>query len=150
MAHSFITDPQVDISYLAVLVAASVNMVIGAIRYSSGVFGKAWMELADMSEERVKKMKGVGMEKKYFFGSLAVLVTALFLNVFVDLTGMTSVFGGVQAGFLSMDRIYRDFGGRFRALGREALQVLCFQQCVPDPVTCGHGCYRGCVDMSSS
>ena len=37
--------PNVDVNYLAVLVAAIINMVIGSIWYSPSMgFGKSWMK----------------------------------------------------------------------------------------------------------
>ncbi len=45
--------PPVDINYWAVLVAAVVSMVIGALWYSPVLFGKLWMKYSGLSDKKL-------------------------------------------------------------------------------------------------
>jgi hypothetical protein len=45
---------EVQINYLAILLAAISSMVVGAVWYAKGVFGKQWMKLAKVDEARTK------------------------------------------------------------------------------------------------
>lgn len=66
-----------DINLLAVLVATVVNMVLGMIWYSPKLFGKAWMKLTGMTDEKAKK----GMKKGFALGVLASFLKVYFLAV---------------------------------------------------------------------
>lgn len=94
--------PPVPINYLAVVVAAAASMVIGFLWYGP-LFGKQWMALSGMSQEKLNAAKGRGMSKYYalaFVGSLVmsyVLAHALiFASVYLNVTGVAS---GLMAGF---------------------------------------------------
>jgi hypothetical protein len=43
---------EVQVNYLAILLAAVSSMVVGAIWYAKGVFGKEWMKLAKIDEKK--------------------------------------------------------------------------------------------------
>jgi hypothetical protein len=45
---------QYEVNYLAVLVAAAAYWILGALWYSGGLFGEAWMRGIGKSEEQVK------------------------------------------------------------------------------------------------
>lgn len=47
--------PEVDINLVALLVAAFVNMFVGYIWYSKGVFGSAWQKLVGLSERDIRE-----------------------------------------------------------------------------------------------
>ena len=68
---------EVDINYLAVVLAALSTMVVGSIWYTPSVFGKMWGSLAKVDMN--KKMSG--MEMTWLMGSafLASLVSAYVL-----------------------------------------------------------------------
>ena len=92
----------VPINYLAVLVAAVANMVIGSIWYGP-LFGKKWVKLQGWSKDDMEKMKEKGMSKTYllaFVGSLLmsfVLFHALvFAATYLNASGINA---GVMAGF---------------------------------------------------
>jgi Protein of unknown function (DUF1761) len=94
----------VPINYLAVIVAAVVNMIIGALWYGP-FFGKAWSGLIGMTHEKMEAMKAKGMGSSYalmFIGSLLmswVLAHALiFGNAYLKTGG---VGGGVMVGFFN-------------------------------------------------
>ena len=52
-----------EVNYLAVLVAAIVNMVVGALWYSPLLFGKAWMKLTGFNKKQLKKAKEKAKKK---------------------------------------------------------------------------------------
>ena len=78
-----------NVNLVAVIVAAVVSMVIGAIWYSPKVFGGEWM-----------KSGGGGhgdMKKAYFWTFIGTLVTAYVLSYFIGHPGMANV--GASVGF---------------------------------------------------
>lgn len=95
--------PQVDINYLAVLVAAIMSMAIGSFWYSPKGFGKQWMALSGITPDKIEAAKAKGMQKTYaiaFVGSLVmsyVLAHALvFASAYLQVSGMAA---GLMAGF---------------------------------------------------
>lgn len=86
----------VSINYFAVLVAALIPMIIGALWYSPILFAKQWMKLIGKTEADIKK----GNPTKGYIGSfLGALVMSYVLAHIVVLTNSTSISGGLQAGF---------------------------------------------------
>lgn len=89
--------PIVEINYLAVLVAAIASMVLGMIWYS--VFGKTWMALSGMTEEKLNEVKNKGMAKSYLIAFIAALVMSYVLAYIIGGLELNTVSGGLQAGF---------------------------------------------------
>ncbi len=90
---------QPTVNYLAVLVAAAVQVVLGFLWYGP-VFGKMWMGLMGMSPEKMNEAKAKGgMGKNYALMTLSTLVMAYVLAHFVFYTGATMFFNGIQTGF---------------------------------------------------
>ncbi len=93
--NSFIDFAFMDTSILMpVVVAAVVNMVLGAIWYSPAAFGKKWMELTGMKMDQ----KPEGMWKMYLAGFVISLVTAYVLGGFIAL-GADTMELALQTGF---------------------------------------------------
>lgn len=65
----------VDVNYLAVLLAALSSFVIGMIWYAKPVFGGVWGDMVKLSESQQKK----GMPKAMAFTFVASLLTAYIL-----------------------------------------------------------------------
>jgi hypothetical protein len=65
------------INYWAVLAAAAASMVIGAVWYSPGVFGTAWMRLAKVKPD--SKVSNTQMTVMYGGTFVASLITAYVL-----------------------------------------------------------------------
>ncbi len=96
-----------SINWLAVLVAGISAFVIGGIWYSPGLFGKAWMNDSNLTEEDIKK----GNKGKIFgFTAIFSLLMAVNLAMFLadtpaGCTGncarITDVSWGATAGFLA-------------------------------------------------
>jgi len=85
--------PSVDINYAAVLVAAVINMAVGAVWYSPSLFGKAWSKLTGK-----KDMRGSG-RTGYAVSAVGALVQSWILVHFVQYAGSTSVWEGAITGF---------------------------------------------------
>lgn len=83
----------VQIDWLAVVVAAVLNMVIGYFWYSKALFGDAWKKLADgrgaAKENRLAAFWGLGVS----------LVIAYFIALFQGYLGVATVSDGVFVGF---------------------------------------------------
>lgn len=87
--------PQVELNYLAILVAAIASMVIGAAWYSMALFGKPWMAAVGKKEEDLKQGEKTG----YVMAAVGALVMAYILAHFVDYTGSATLFDGAKTGF---------------------------------------------------
>ena len=87
-------------NFLAIIVAAIINVVLGSLWYSPVFFAKPWAKAMGMSKEQIGKgMKmGAGM---YVPPLLAALVTSYVLAWFLRALEVTTVMGGVQIGFLA-------------------------------------------------
>ena len=92
----------IPINYLAVLVAAIVNMVVGSLWFGP-LFGKPWMKLSGITQEDIKKAKARGMAKAYALAFVGALLMAYVLAHNVELGRtyfhMSSLVTGFNAGF---------------------------------------------------
>jgi hypothetical protein len=88
--------PVFDINYWAVLVAAIAANVIGMLWYSPALFGKPWLKLLGMTEEKMAQAKAGGMGKKYAVNFIASLVMAYILDYFLQVWGAVGVSGAFQ------------------------------------------------------
>ena len=89
----------VNVNYVAVLVAAIVQMVVGALWYSPLLFGKMWMKLSGLTQKQLEEAKKKGMGKSYTLMFLGTLVMSYVLAHFVTYTGATTFVLGMQTGF---------------------------------------------------
>ncbi len=85
----------------AVIVAAIIPMIIGALWYSPVMFAKKWMALIGKTEEEIKK--SMNPMKMYGLSFIAYLVMAYVLAHIViystAYTGSSGFGAGMQAGF---------------------------------------------------
>ncbi len=86
--------PSVDINYLAVVIAAVVNMIVGAVWYSPALFAKQWVALTG---RKLEDMKGAG--SGYAIAAVGALVQAWVLVHFVRYAGSTTAVDGAMTGF---------------------------------------------------
>ena len=93
---------EVQVNYLAVLVAAVVSMILGFLWYSPIVLGKPWMKEKGLTSENLKKAQKE-MGKMYGVSFVLSLVTAYVLSHVMTLsvnffhypllqTGLTTAF----------------------------------------------------------
>lgn len=83
------------INYLAVVVAAIINMGIGALWYSSLLFAKPWVKATGKSME---DMRGAGTG--YALTAVGSLVMALLLAYFITQVDSGTFLGGAKIGLL--------------------------------------------------
>jgi len=106
---------------LAIVGAALVPLVLGFIWYNPKVFGNAWMQAADMNEE---KMKGANMG--VIFGVsifLSLLLAVATITMTIHQTHVGSIFQGDTSpeGLEAMKSFLTAYGDRFRTFGHGAL-----------------------------
>lgn len=84
-------------NYIAVVVAAILNMVLGYVWYGP-LFGNMWMKLTGRTKE---SMKGEKDQMPMVMGSmfLGALVMAYVLAVFVKMAGAGTIAEGAMVGF---------------------------------------------------
>ena len=90
---------EVVVNYLAVLLCGILAMGLGMIWYSPAIFGNSWMRLSGKSKEDMKKVAKEGMTWRYVLAFIAALLTAYILSHFIDYLAVTTLGGGLQAGF---------------------------------------------------
>lgn len=85
------------LNWLAIIVAALSNFLIGGLWYSPVLFGKAWMKENNFSDEDLKKGN---MARIFGLTFLFSLVMAFNLGMFLNDSNTTASWGAV-AGFLA-------------------------------------------------
>lgn len=94
--------PQIPINYLAVLAAAITSMIIGALWYGP-LFGKLWLSLSGMTDEKIQEAKSKSMTKLYILAFLGSLVMSYVLThslVFAaSYTSTRGIAAGLMVGF---------------------------------------------------
>lgn len=87
-----------DVSILAIILSVISNMIIGALWYSPVLFANAWMKgMGKKKEDFDAKGANVG----YMLTTVAGLVTAYILSVFIHSMDDTSIGQGALIGFLA-------------------------------------------------
>lgn len=87
---------EVDVNIWAVLVAAVVYFMIGGLWYSM-LFGKQWMELSGMTEEKIKESgSNAGT---YLVTFVLLLILSYVLAHMVAYTGAVTLAEGLLVGF---------------------------------------------------
>ena len=89
---------QFTINLLGVLVAAVMNMAVGAVWYSSGLFGNRWLGVMGWSRKELERRKK-GMSKAYGWTFVGSLVLAYLLAHCVGYAHATTVTAGAIVGF---------------------------------------------------
>ena len=92
---------EANINYMAVIVSAAANFLLGWLWYSPMLFGKQWMKM--MGFDKLSKAQQADMKKKMgvsiFMGIVTSFVIAYILAHFVAYTGSTTIGMGMQTGF---------------------------------------------------
>ncbi len=88
-----------NINFMAVIIAAIANMIIGFIWYGP-LFEKKWMKLSGRTKESMEKDK---KDMPMVMGSMfaGAFVTASILALFVGYAGATTIELGAKIGFLA-------------------------------------------------
>jgi len=82
----------IQINVMAVIVAGVVAWVIGALWYSSLLFGKQWMQLANLKDTKPNPAT-------FIVGLLTYIVMAYVLAHVLGAYNSTTVMAGLQGGF---------------------------------------------------
>lgn len=108
----------VDVNYFAIVVAALVPMLLGAVWYSPVLFARPWMREVGRTPE---ELTGAGLG--YGLSILAALVTSYALARIVRWAEVDDVFNGAAVGVLvwlgfvaTVLAVTTYFGGRSRKL----------------------------------
>ncbi len=88
--------PNVEINYIAVIVAAVINMIVGSVWYSPALFGKDWAKLIGRKIEDMGKDAGLS----YAITALGALVQAWILANIIDWVWATTLAEGIVVGFI--------------------------------------------------
>lgn len=89
----------VEVSFVALLVAAIVSMVIGMAWYSQALFGGAWAKALGLSSEALAKQKKKGMGRTMITALVASMVMGYVLVAAIAVTGANSFAAGAELGF---------------------------------------------------
>ena len=101
-----------EINFLALLVAAVSALVIGFIWYNPKVFGNAWMQAADMTED---KIKGANMAKIFILAFIfAFLLAMSIMPMVIHQMGAFSLAQGELGVLPSHDTFMADYANEFR------------------------------------
>ena len=117
-----------EINYLAVLIAGVVSMAIGFVYYGPMVMGKSWMKEKGYNAESLKKAQKE-MSKYYLISFVVSLITAYFLAHLMGLsqyfynypklqTGLTSAFSAWLGFMMPVQLTATIFGNKnFKLFG---------------------------------
>jgi hypothetical protein len=87
-------------NFLAIIVAAIINVVLGSLWYSPVLFAKPWAKGMGMKKEDIDK--GMKMSAGMFVPPLiAALVSSFVLAWFLHALNVTTLYGGIWIGFLA-------------------------------------------------
>lgn len=88
---------EISINYVAVLVAAIMNMVVGMLWYGP-MFGRMWKGLMGYTDESMKSMK-MTAKQAMVGGFITALLMAYVLAHFVFIAGVVDIGGAFQLAF---------------------------------------------------
>jgi len=88
----------VEINYLAVLVAAIIYYAGGALWYSPLLFGKGWMGLVGLTEEKIKEAQKDAW-KSYLTAFIAALLISYGISRIESYMNVITFGGGMHTGF---------------------------------------------------
>ncbi len=108
----------VDLNWIAIVVAAIVPMVLGALWYSNALFARPWMRAVDRTEEELK-----GSSLGYLLSAIGALLMSYALARIVRWAEVDDLWNGALVGLLvwlgfvaTVLAVTTYFGGRPRAL----------------------------------
>jgi Protein of unknown function (DUF1761) len=92
--------PQIDVNWLAIIVAAVAAFAIGALWYSPVLFGRQWMAAHGHTPERLAAMQS-SMGKTYAFSFITYLIMAMVIALLMGLTGAGTPIQGIVVALLA-------------------------------------------------
>lgn len=88
-----------QINIIAVILAVLANMIIGALWYSPLLFAKVWMKSLGKTMEELQQSGNPNIG--YGLTTLAGIISAIVLSLFIQLLDPVTVSGGAFIGFLA-------------------------------------------------
>lgn len=85
--------PSIEVHWLAIVVAAIINMIVGSVWYGKNLFGKEWAHLTG------RKLGDMGGNAAYAVAAVGALLQAWVLAHFVVYAGSTDFWHGMVTGF---------------------------------------------------
>lgn len=112
-----------EINLLALIAAAASTLVVGFVWYNPKVFGTAWMQAAEMTED---KMKGANMALIFGLSFLfAVFLSFEMQFLTIHQTGALGMVGAdIENALPSYAAFMSDYGDAFRTFKHGALHGL--------------------------
>jgi hypothetical protein len=92
--------PQIDVNWIAIVVAAIAAFALGALWYSRTLFGRQWMAAHGHTPEKLAAMQS-SMGKTYAFSFITYLIMAMVIALLMGLTGGNSVVQGIVIAVLA-------------------------------------------------
>jgi hypothetical protein len=92
--------PQLDVNWLAIIVAAVAAFAIGALWYSPVLFARQWMAAHGHTPEKLASMQQ-GMGKTYAFSFVTYVIMAMVLALLMGLTGAHTMIQGIVLAILA-------------------------------------------------
>jgi hypothetical protein len=89
----------VEVNMIAVVLAALSSMVVGAIWYSKGVFGKTWFKLVGMTDEKATKGAAKAMSLTLVVSFITAYVLAHVTYLAHDFFGNSFLSDALQTAF---------------------------------------------------
>jgi hypothetical protein len=86
--------PQIDVNWLAIIVAAVAAFALGALWYSPPLFGRQWMTAHGHTPEKLAAMQS-RMGKTYTFSFITYVIMAMVIALLIGLTGATTAIQGI-------------------------------------------------------
>ena len=90
----------ININYLAVVGAAIFSIVLGFFWYGP-LFGKKWIALSSMTNEKIASMKKSGMTKNYLLMTAGTLLMSYVLAHALIFASEYTKITGIQAGIMA-------------------------------------------------
>lgn len=83
-------------TYVAILVGAIVATAFGFLWYSPMLFGKQWMSLSGITDEKMNGAKAKGMWKIYTSNFVITLISVFIIYRFLELLQINSLVGASE------------------------------------------------------
>ena len=91
--------PNVEVSFLPILIATLISMAIGMYWYSPSLFGRLWIRLSEIKISKINKEKKKGMALTYIIAFAAALITSYVIANFIKYTTAEGFAEGARGGF---------------------------------------------------
>jgi hypothetical protein len=92
--------PQLDVNWIAIIVAAAAAFAIGALWYSPVLFGRRWMAAHGHTPEKLAAMQS-SMAKTYTFSFVTYVIMAMVIALLLGLTGGATAIQGIVLAILA-------------------------------------------------